>query len=131
MLAVCGIVRRKGRVLVCKRAASMAFPGFWEPPTEFLEDDETLEDALDRVLFERLTVSAKSERALGALDFSWKSTRGGAFPAEGVRLWGYEVELRKNFVHIYGYDGFRWAKPQDLKRLKMFGPHVTLLTGGL
>ena len=57
MLAVCGIVRRKGRVLMCKRGAGTLFPGFWELPTEILEDGETAEDALERAFFERLTVN--------------------------------------------------------------------------
>ena len=54
MLAVCGIVRRKGRVLMCRRSSSVPFPGRWELPTEMLEDDDPAENALERVFFERL-----------------------------------------------------------------------------
>ena len=56
MLAVCGIVRRKGRILMCKRPACGMFPGFWELPTESLEENETFEDALERVFFEKTKV---------------------------------------------------------------------------
>ena len=55
MLAVCGIVRQNGRVLVCKRAPGMQFSGFWELPTEGLEGDDCTEDALERGFFERNT----------------------------------------------------------------------------
>jgi 8-oxo-dGTP diphosphatase len=120
MLAVCGIVRRKGRVLMCKRPAGVIFPGFWELPTETLDEGEAAEDALERVLFERLTANACGLRSIGAVDFAY---------GEGGRMLGYEVELCKNFIHIYGYDDFRWVKPQNLKRLKVLKPHVTLLTG--
>ena len=120
MMAVCGVVHRKGRVLVCKRGAGMLFPGFWELPTEILEEGETAEDALERAFFERLTDFPRESRPLGAVDFAF----GG-----GIRLLAYGVELCRNFFHIYGYDDFRWVKLKNLKHLRMLEPHVTLLTG--
>ena len=111
MLAVCGIVRRKGRVLMCRRSSSVPFP---------LEDDEPAENALERVFFERLTVVPKTLTPLGAVDFTL---------GEGGRMLAYGVELYKDFVHIYGYDDFRWVKVRDLKRFRALEPHVTLLTG--
>ena len=119
MLAVCGIVRRNGRVLMCKRGGGMLFPGYWELPTEILEDGETAEDALERAFFERLTVNLRSLAPWGAVDFSY---------GEGGRLLAYGIELCKNFFHIYGYDDFRWVKPEHLKRLRVLEPHVRLLT---
>ena len=119
MLAVCGIVRRKGRILMCKRAASASYPSVWELPTEVLEDGETAEDALERAFFERLTVNLRSFAPWGAVDLSY---------GEGGRLLAYGIELRKNFFHIYGYDDFRWVKPEHLKRLRVLEPHVRLLT---
>ena len=120
MLAVCGIVRRKGRVLMCRRSSSVPFPGRWELPTETLEDDEPAENALERVFFERLTVVPKTLTPLGAVDFTL---------GEGGRMLAYGVELYKDFVHIYGYDDVRWVKVRDLKRFRALEPHVTLLTG--
>lgn len=119
MLAVCGIVRRKGRILMCKRGSGTLFPGVWELPTEALEDGEMAEDALEKVFFERLTDIPQTMRPLGAVDFDY---------GEGCRILAYDVELSKNFVHIYGYEDFRWVKPKDLRRLRVLTPHVTLLT---
>ena len=119
MLAVCGIVRRKGRILMCKRGGGMLFPGFWELPTEILEDGEMAEDALERAFFERLTDFPQKMKPLGSVDFDY---------GEGCRILAYDVELSRNFIHIYGYDDFRWVKPKDLKRLRVLTPHVTLLT---
>ena len=120
MLAVCGLVWRKGRFLMCKRASCMQFPGFWELPTEILEDGETAEDALERAFFDRLTVNLRSAKPLGAVDFCF---------GEGGRIMGYGVELQRNFFHIYGYDDFCWVKPKNLKRLRVLPPYVTILTG--
>ena len=119
MLAVFGVVRRNGRILVCKRPSGGAFPGYWEFPTEALEGEETAENALERAFFERLTACPKSVKSLGAVD---------AFYGEDVRLLGYEVVLRKNFFHLYGYEDFRWVKPRNLKHLRMLRPFVTFLT---
>ena len=119
MMAVCGVVHRKGRVLVCKRGAGMLFPGFWELPTETLEDGETVENALERAFFERLTACPRRMSPLGAVNFSF---------GERFRLLAYGVELCKNFFHVYGYDDFRWIKLRDLRRLRLLEPHVTLLT---
>ena len=125
MLAVCGIVRKNGRILMCKRSAGGQFPGYWELPTECLEGDETLEDALERVFFERLTVNLRQELPLGAVDCGlFKSDAND----EDVRLLGYEVELTKNFIHIYGYDDFRWVKLSNLKRMRVLEPYVTIIT---
>lgn len=117
MLAVCGIVRRKGKILVCKRPSSGAYPGFWELPTENLEENETFEDALERLFFERLTVNVKRMQGIGAVS------------TENIRFLGYEVELWKNFFHVYGYEDFRWMKPGRLGKMRIFEPHVMLLTG--
>ena len=130
MMAVCGVVRRNGRILMCKRPAGGQYPGFWELPTESLEGDETFEDALERVFFERLTVVPQRMEFLGAVNFSVRGeNEQGACVCEDVRLCGCEVELKKNFVHIYGYDDFRWVRPRDLKRLRVLRPCVTLVTG--
>ena len=125
MLAVCGIVRKNGRILMCKRSAGVPFPGYWELPTEGLDGDETLEDALDRVFFERLTVKPEQVVPMGAVDCGQVK---GEANGEDVRLMGYEVKLEKNFIHIYGYDDFRWVKPSNLKRMRVLSPHVILLT---
>lgn len=118
MLAVCGIVHQKGRFLVCKRASLGAFPGFWELPTESLEGEETLEDALERVFFERLTARVKTAAPLGALE--------GCF-GENTRFLSYKVELEKNFFQLYGYEDFRWIKPKNLKNMRILSSSVMLL----
>lgn len=118
MQAVCGIVRRKGRVLMCKRAAGVLFPGFWELPTEVLDENQTIEDALENAFFDRLMAIPRKIRWVGAVDFSY---------GEGGRLWACDVELCKNFVCLNGYDDFRWVKPQNLKRFRVLKPFMTFL----
>lgn len=110
---------------MCKRSAGGQFPGYWELPTECLDGDETLEDALERVFFERLTVNLRQKRPWGAVDCGLFK---GDVNDDNVRLLGYEVELEKNFFHIYGYDDFRWVKVSNLKKMRVLEPCVTMLT---
>ena len=120
MLAVCGIVRKNDRVLMCKRPAGVQFGGYWELPTEILEGEECAEDVLESAFFERLTAKTRTLQPVGAVDFP---------QGEGYRILGYGVQLERNFIHIHGYDDFRWVKMRDLRRLRVLKPHVTLLTG--
>ncbi len=128
MLAVCGIVCRKGKILVCKRPLGGAYSGLWEFPTEVLEENETFEEALERGFFERLTVRPKNMHVVGAVDFMAENSVCGLVSGETVRLLGYDVELEKNYIQLNGYDGFRWVKPWNLKKMSFFEPHVMLLT---
>ena len=120
MLAVCGIVRKNDRILMCKRPAGVQFQGAWELPTETLEGDASAEDSLEMAFFDRLTAKIQTLRPVGALDWHLN---------DDYRLLAYDVTLQKNFFHIYGYDDFRWVKIRDLGRLRVLKPHVTLLTG--
>lgn len=115
MLAVCAIVVRKGRVLLCKRPAEGAYPGWWEFPTEPLDDEDTVEDALERGVFDRLSTNLESLESVGAGDF---------YDGEGGRLFGFKVNLTNNFVNLYGYDAFKWVKINDLRKKGLFRPCV-------
>lgn len=118
MLAVCAIAEHCGKVLICKRPMNVLYPGRWEFPTEPLEDDDTMEDALERGLFERLCVLPKSKDYLGAIDMA---------EAEGGRLFGFKTILNTNFVKKYGYTAFKWVKKEDLKRYSMLLSHVMFI----
>lgn len=107
MLAVCGIVNRNGRVLVCKRPSGSFFSGRWEFPTEVLENDEVLEDALERGVFERLSVRIKEFLPLGAVNLD---------AIDDCRLFGFQIKLEKNFVQLYGYGASKWVKVNELRK---------------
>ncbi|WP_407443158.1 NUDIX domain-containing protein [Fibrobacter sp.] len=115
MLAVSAIVEKKGRVLLCKRPAQGAFPGWWEFPTEPLEGLDTMEDALERGVFDRLSTNVDCMEPLGAADF---------YDGEGGRLYGFRVNLTNNFVNLCGYDAFKWVKINDLRKKGLFRPCV-------
>lgn len=118
MIAVSGIVARKNKILLCKRCAEGAYPGYWEFPTEPVDGDETAEDALERCIFERLSVKINSQTLLGSVDF---------FEGEGWKILEYKINLTNNFVHLNGYESFKWLKINELRKFRLLPPHVMFI----
>jgi ADP-ribose pyrophosphatase YjhB (NUDIX family) len=63
-LASCAVVRRRGRVLLARRA-NPPYAGLWDLPGGFLEAGETPERALRRELREELGVTPRRARLVG------------------------------------------------------------------
>jgi mutator protein MutT len=51
-----GLIRHEGRYLIAKRKAGVHLAGFWEFPGGKREPGETLEECLQRELFEELSI---------------------------------------------------------------------------
>ena len=64
VLASCAVVKRRGRVLLTRRA-NPPCAGMWDLPGGFLEAGETPEQALHRELREELGAEVRSARLLG------------------------------------------------------------------
>lgn len=119
MLAVSGIVRNKGKLLLCKRNFTSAYSGMWEFPTEPIEDEETLEEALERHFFERLSVLPKSIKLIKAVDLPLYG---------GIRLYLADVELENCCLdNVYGYSDCRWLKVEDLANYSMAPASVRVI----
>lgn len=69
MIVTCAIIEFQGKILVCRRSPKSVFPGFWEFPGGKLEEGETVEECLEREIFEELGVCVRAERILGAVSF--------------------------------------------------------------
>lgn len=63
------ILHRNGEILVVKRSsARKAYPNTWSFPGGHVEQDETLEDALERELMEELSVAPREFSLLAVID---------------------------------------------------------------
>lgn len=110
MIAISGIVHYRDRLLVCKRPLPSAFPCMWEFPTELLEGEETLEDALERLFFERFSVLPRTIEVKAGLNLE---------RFDGMRLYLAHVVLEKRKWDVYGYSDFKWLKLKDLKKYRL------------
>ncbi|MDR1759875.1 MAG: (deoxy)nucleoside triphosphate pyrophosphohydrolase [Fibrobacter sp.] len=72
MIVTCALVEREGKFLMCRRSAGSSYPGFWEFPGGKLEDGETVEECLERELFEELGIRARAGRILSVVSIPGK-----------------------------------------------------------
>jgi 8-oxo-dGTP diphosphatase len=105
-----GIVRRDGRILACRRSATMRHSGKWEFPGGKVEPGESAEGCLRRELEEELGIAAE----IGPLVLVSVARYAGLEPIEltffFVDRFTGEPE-RRDYVEI------RWAAPRELGAL--------------
>jgi 8-oxo-dGTP diphosphatase len=68
---VAGILRKRGRVLICRRRADQPHPLKWEFPGGKIEAGESAGEALRRELREELGVEAVAGREIDRYEFSY------------------------------------------------------------
>jgi hypothetical protein len=118
MMAVCGILERSGKVLLCKRLPWVRAPGLWELPTFEYEGVGTVEESLEQGLFERLSLKLE-----GVELFSTQNMRN----ITNCRIWSYRVPRWTGYPFLSGYGAYRFVSPKNLHRFAMVPDSVTLV----
>ena len=118
MMAVCGILETRGRVLLCKRMPWVRYPGLWELPTFEYGGVGAMEDVLDQGLFERLSVMG------GGLDLLFTQNMRNL---KDCRVWVYGVNGWQGRFSLSGYAAFRFIPPQKMKKLPIAPGNVTFI----
>ena len=118
MMAVCGILETKGKVLLCKRVPWACCPGQWELPTFEYKGEGTVEDVLEQGLFERLSLKAETLEL-----FSTQNARN----VTDCRTWSYKVVRWKGSLFLSGYGAYRFVSLKKLHRLALDPGSVTLV----
>ena len=118
MMAVCGILERSGKVLLCKRLPWVRAPGLWELPTFEYEGVGTVEESLEQGLFERLSLKAED------LEFLFTQNMRNII---GCRTWSYKVYRWTGRPFLSGYGAYRFVSPKNLHRFAMAPDSVTLV----
>src|ERR1043166_8935825 len=117
---VAGLLCRNGRVLICQRSASAAFPLKWEFPGGKVEKGERHEAALRRELQEELGIEAEPGEKIRQYSHSY---------AEGV-------EVNLTFFRVGKYSGrlknlvfqqFKWVDLRDLIRFDFLDGDLLLI----
>lgn len=110
MIAVCALVERKSRFLACRRPHGTKFPGCLELPTGVLEDDETLEDCLERTCFETLSRLPKRYKLVKVFDSP---------DDPNCRMFVYRTDLCNNFITLERYFSFKWLKNNKIPKIRI------------
>ena len=103
-----GLVFCEGKLLITQRPAGGHLPDLWEFPGGKVELGETLEECLQRELFEELgVVVSVSERVM---------TTTHAYPEKTVKLDFYFCQLVTGEVQGMEGQAFAWANKEHLDR---------------
>ena len=84
-----GILKRNGRILICQRKSSGAFPLQWEFPGGKVEAGEDAQSCLKRELCEELAIEADIGKEVSAFQYTYPN--------------GFQVNLV--FFQVNGYVG--------------------------
>lgn len=104
---VAGILRRNGRVLICRRRADQPHPLKWEFPGGKLEAGESPEAALIRELREELDIQSAAGAELLRYEFTYPGKQPILLIFFEVANWQGEIENRI-------FDEVLWEKPEAL-----------------
>lgn len=110
-----GILEKDGKVLVCRRNRSFFHDNLWEFPTTVVEHGETVEDSLEKWVFEATGVLSACEKAFPALN------------GPGCRIFPVKMNTLNEKKSLSYYDFCKLLKYKDLRWVNMTFPSVIFI----
>ena len=104
---VAAIIRREGRILICRRKADQQHPLKWEFPGGKLEPGETAAEALRRELQEELAIQAEIGGEIERYEFCYPGRR-------PILLIFHEVARFSGEPRNLIFEEMAWAEPRHL-----------------
>jgi mutator protein MutT len=101
-----GLIRQDGRYLIARRRPDVHLAGFWEFPGGKREADESLEECLQRELFEELRIRV-------GRPVPYQVVRH-AYPDRVVELHFFRCEIEQGPATPVGCAEIRWVRPDEL-----------------
>lgn len=101
-----GLIRHKGRYLIAKRKTGVHLGGFWEFPGGKREPGETLEECLQRELFEELNIRIDTPIPFRIIRHDYAE--------KAVELHFFHCRIEKGFASPLDCAEIRWVYPHEL-----------------
>ncbi|MDZ4676905.1 MAG: DUF3566 domain-containing protein [Oligoflexia bacterium] len=119
LTVVAAIIEYKHRYLILRRAASKDNPGLWEFPGGKLQNGESLQQAIEREIFEELNVKATAGSLRGSCDTLVDN--------KIIRLIGIDVVIENEPTEFRDHSELKWASWDELSTYPLTLPDLGLL----
>jgi len=103
-----GLIHRDGRYLIARRKAGVHLAGYWEFPGGKREAGESLEDCLQRELYEELNVRVDTPVPYRIIRHE--------YPEKTVELHFFRCAIESGEVEALDCAEFRWVLPEEFKQ---------------
>jgi len=100
------IIFNDNKILVARRGPQEKLAGSWEFPGGKVEENETLEECLERELYEELNIKTKSGKVLTSSTYTYKH---GSF-----EIFALESEIISGTIQPTVHDKISWVNICDL-----------------
>lgn len=105
-----GLIHHDGRYLIARRKPGVHLGGFWEFPGGKREPGETLEECLQRELFEELNVRIDVPLPFRLIRHE--------YPGQTVEIHFFRCLIEEGRPRPLDSDELRWVSPQELSRYR-------------
>ena len=110
-LVTAAVIRNGENILVVRRGPGEKLAGYWEFPGGKVEHPETLQECLERELFEELDIATKVTNVIAVSDYKYDN---GA-----IKLVALEAEILHGEITLSVHDKLRWLTPSEILELKL------------
>jgi len=110
-LVTAAIVRDGDTVMVVRRGPAEKLAGHWEFPGGKVESSETLQECLEREMFEELDVVTKVTEVVAVSDYRYENGE--------IKLVALETEIISGEIKLSVHDQIRWLRPTEILELKL------------
>lgn len=122
VVVVGALIRKDNKILLCQRAAQKSFAGLWEFPGGKLKLGESLQQALEREIFEELKIKIKAGFLIATCNFLVNSEKAEFFLLEAV----WESGELTNFPTV-DHDASKWVSFAELAQYALTEPDLKCL----
>ena len=110
-LVTAAIIRDGKNILVVRRGLGEKLAGFWEFPGGKVEQSETLQECLERELFEELNIATKVSGIVAVSDYKYENG--------SIKLIALEAEILHGELTLSVHDKLEWLPPNEILGLKL------------
>ena len=116
---VAGVVRRKGRLLLCQRPEGKRLGLLWEFPGGKVEPGETEEQALIREIHEELNAEIIVNRHLCTVDYDYETFH--------LHMGCYLCTLAENHIDLLEHAQARWLNRETIDSVAWLPADISVI----